>query len=561
MKATRSRRRTRLLAIVTLLLGFSVFATVWVGCTPQAQCAGCSATTRPPPVRTDVTGGSFVGTNLPAVTDWSTHLPFVDHFKTSRRFIGGTTVEWDDGRTLQVDARGWVTRLNPDEVARTLLLTDSGRHRSGRYVVRYRGHGDVRFSAPVVHESSGRAVLDLTARPGSTGLTLEITSVDPTNPLRDLRIVEAGGACSTDRSRWCDERTPCPDGDCLSFEENGDALLFHPDFLRSIRPYRMLRFMDYMNTNGSRIRTWEERPRVEDATWTSHGVPLEIMIRLANQTGALPWFCIPHRADDDYVRSFARQVRDELHPSLPVWIEYSNELWNSIFEQHEYARARGEELGLGTGFEAVLHFQARRSKEIFAIFEEELGRSRLVRVMASQAANPWVAEQLLDFENAGESTDALAIAPYFGVSVDPARQTELGRMSVEDLIERSREEWIPEAVEWTRRHAELARTRDLRLVAYEGGQHFVGIQGVENDVRLNERFDALNRDPRFGRLYLEYLEGWREAGGGWFNHYVHCDGWSKWGRWGALEYVRQPRHEAPKYDALITFAERYPNGW
>ena len=134
-------------------------------------------------------------------------------------------------------------------------------------------------------------------------------------------------------------------------------------------------------------------------------------------------------------------------------------------------------------------------------------------------------------------------------------------MSVDELIQRSRDEWIPETIDWTRRHVELASAHGLRLVAYEGGQHFVGIQGVENDERLNERFDALNRDPRFGQLYLEYLEGWREAGGGWFNHYVHCEGWSKWGRWGALEHVRHPPQEAPKHDALATFAERYRDGW
>ena len=547
----------------SLMLTLCSVGAAWVGCARQGTCAGCSSSAPPTTQSTSPISprASFLGTNLPAVTDWSTHEPFVDHFKTSRAFIGGTSSEWNDGRTLTLDAQGWLARLKPDEVARTLLFTDSGRHRSGRYIVRYRGRGEIQFSVPIVDERPGRVVLDLTAVPGSTGLTLEIVSVDPADPVRDVRIVEAGGACSLDRARWCDPHTPCPGGECLSFEEHADELLFHPDFLRSIDPYRMLRFMDYMSTNGSSVRRWSDRPRVEDATWTRRGVPLEVMIRLANQTGARPWFCIPHAADDDYIRSFARQVREELDPNIPVWIEYSNELWNSIFEQHEYARERGEALGLGTGFEAVLRFQARRSMEVFAIFEDEIGRDRLVRVMASQAANPWVAEQLLTFENAGQSTDALAIAPYFGVSVDHARRREIDEMSVDALVERSRDEWIPEAIEWTQRHSELARAHGLPLVAYEGGQHFVGIHGVENDERLNERFDALNRDTRIKQLYLDYLEGWRRAGGGWFNHYVHCDGWSKWGRWGALEYARQPRREAPKHDALATFAERHPNGW
>lgn len=552
---------THLLRWTGLLLVSLPFAAL--GCSPRrSRDASSAAPSRPEAARRPTWSASFLGTNLSDVTDWSTQSPFTDHFKTSRELVGGTATQWRDERELNVDAGGWLRALESDQVARTLLFTDAGRHRSGRYVVRYRGKGELRFGpGRVVDERPGRTVLDLATVPGSTGWTVEIASLNAGDPLRDVRIVEAAGACSEDRTRWCDAGTPCPRGPCLSFEDHGDELLFHPDFLKSLRPFRMIRFMDYQRTNGSRIRRWAERPRIEDATWTRRGVPLEVMIRLANQTRVQPWFCIPHAADDEYVRSFARQVRDELDPTLPVWIEYSNEVWNSMFEQHEFARERGEALGLGSGFDAVLRFQARRSLEIFAIFEATLGRSRLVRVMASQAANPWVAEQLLEFEGARESTDALAIAPYFGVSVDSERQAELGRMSVDDLIQRSRDEWIPEAIEWTRRHAELARTHDLRLVAYEGGQHFVGILGVENDDRLNERFDTLNRDPRFGQLYLEYLEGWRAVGGGWFNHYLHCDGWSKWGRWGALEHVRQPRQDAPKYDALATFAERYPNGW
>lgn len=509
---------------------------------------------------------AYLGTNLSGVVDWSTEEPFVDHFKTARALVGGTTDEWNDGRTLDRDEDGWLRRLRPNEVGRTVMFTDTGRHRSGRYVIKYRGRGEIRYAGRevrVVAELSrpGRTVLDVVAEPGSTGLAIDFVSIDPADPIRDIRVFEAAGACSTDRTRWCDARTPCLEGECLSFEEHADVLTFHPDFLRSIRPYRMLRFMDFMNTNGSNVRAWSDRPRIENATWTERGVPLEIMIRLANQTRTQPWFCIPHAADDGYVRSFAERVRDQLDPSLPVWIEYSNELWNSIFEQHQYAREHGEALGLGTGFEAVLRFQARRSAEIFRIFEEILGRARLVRVMATQASNPWVAEQLLTFEDTGRSTDALAIAPYFGVSVDAERRDELASMSVNQLVQRTREHWIPESLEWTRRHVVLAQSHGLPLVAYEGGQHFVGIQGVENDDHLNALFDSFNRDPRIRQLYLDYLEGWRSAGGSWFNHFVNCDRWSKWGHWGALEYSRQPRNEAPKYDALATFAERHPNGW
>jgi len=47
---------------------------------------------------------------------------------------------------------------------------------------------------------------------------------------------------------------------------------------------------------------------------TEKGAPLEVMIRLANAIKAHPWFCIPHRAGDSYVASFA-QVR--MHAAPP----------------------------------------------------------------------------------------------------------------------------------------------------------------------------------------------------------------------------------------------------
>ena len=35
----------------------------------------------------------------------------------------------------------------------------------------------------------------------------------------------------------------------------------------------------------------------------------------------------------------------------------------------------------------------------------------------------------------------------------------------------------------------------------------------------------------------------------------NCEGYGKHGRWGALEYITQPRAEAPKFDALMRFIE------
>ncbi|HJL49629.1 MAG TPA: hypothetical protein RMG45_27470, partial [Polyangiaceae bacterium LLY-WYZ-15_(1-7)] len=512
-------------------------------------------------------GPSSLGTNLSGVIDWSKEEPFVNVFKMARPFVSGGPNAWADERELPRDEHGWIQRMASDQVAHTLIYTDNAHFRPGRYVVRFEGSGEIHYAGAArrVSAREGEHVLELRAPmgPEDLGIGMDFVSVDPADPIRNLRVLPPGGACAEDRARFCDAQTPCPEdaGECLAFQEHEDELRFHPDFLARIQRYGMLRFMDWMGTNGSEVREWADRPQVEDATWSRKGVPLEVMIQLTNELEVQPWFCIPHLASDEYVRRFAEQVRDGVDPERKVWIEYSNEIWNAIFPQGTWAEAQGEAAGLGEGFQARLRYQAQRSSEIFAIFEEVLGAERLVRVLGSQANNTWATEQLLEHDGLGERVDAIAIAPYFGAVAGPDEADAIAQMSVEELIAKTREEYLPESLSWVSDHAALAERHGLELVAYEAGQHFVGVEGAQENARMNALFDAINRHEGMGELYAAYLEGWVERGGGWLNHFVNCDGWSKHGRWGALEWQRQPREASPKFDALMTFIERHPNGW
>ena len=107
----------------------------------------------------------------------------------------------------------------------------------------------------------------------------------------------------------------------------------------------------------------------------------------------------------------------------------------------------------------------------------------------------------------------------------------------------------------------VATARGLPLIAYEGGQHLVGNGGVENNATINALFDDANRDPRMGALYKTYLDAWKASGAKLFVHFINCSGYSMWGRWGALEYLDQPRANAPKFDALQTFIEQNRAWW
>lgn len=65
-----------------------------------------------------------------------------------------------------------------------------------------------------------------------------------------------------------------------------------------------------MRTNDSVQRATIDRAAVAHYTYTTaRGVPVAVMMGLVNALGAAPWFTMPHAANDDYVRTFATEVR------------------------------------------------------------------------------------------------------------------------------------------------------------------------------------------------------------------------------------------------------------
>lgn len=508
---------------------------------------------------------SPLGTNLTGITDWSPEWAFADAFKTSRPWISGVEGSWDDGRALDTDARGWLKRLEPNQVARTLLFWHPAiRYPAGDYVVRYDGDGILQYwhNGKLRDSSPGRQVIEVDPTKG--GIGINVVSVNPTNPIRNLHILMPGGACEGDPMRACRRDADCAPSFCATFERIHEKQRFHPTFLKSIERYSVLRFMDWMDTNHSKQRWWKERPLIEDARWSVKGVPVEVMVELANLTGADPWFNIPHLADDDYVRRFAELVKASLDPTRKVYVEWSNEVWNPMFAQSAYAREQGLALKLAKNdTEANLRFYARRSVQVFAIWEEVFGgRERLVRVLASQAVNPWITENILGFEKAYAHADAIAIAPYFGYHLgDPEHAAANAKKTDGELIAELLESGLDAPASWVEKHAALAAKYKLKLIAYEGGQSLVGVGPVVENEALNARFDAINRDARMREVYAKYLGLWKKNGGELFVHFVNCSTFGKFGRWGAMENLDQPRSTAPKLDALWTFIDENPRWW
>src|SRR5262249_4853567 len=194
--------------------------------------------------------------------------------------------------------------------------------------------------------------------------------------------------------------------------------------------------------NNSEQAEWADRPTTDLHSQALKGVAVEYMVLLCNTLGAEPWFCMPHKASDDYVRQFARLVKQSLKPGLKAHVEYSNECWNGMFGQANYCKEQGRMLNLSANeYEAQLRYYSRRSVEGFKIWEAEFRQERLVRVLASQAANPYAGTVVMDWQEASKSADAIAIAPYFGHRFgDPKTADQTAGMSADELIKALRKD-------------------------------------------------------------------------------------------------------------------------
>ncbi|MGL4610887.1 MAG: hypothetical protein ACRCYY_14620 [Trueperaceae bacterium] len=539
---------------------------------------------------------SPLGTNLSGVSPFGNDHAFIDAFKNAwewQVFEGVAPIGAN-----QLDSNGWVKSLQAGQTAYTLMFNAvNGLYPSGSYILLYDGEGTLEVGGDATFASEGvktgnttrrivtvKPVKNNPATPDTedVGIYLQISATNPSNYIRNIRLIMPGGTCGTNAFFWAASASRCENGDYVAFEKNYQSLVFHPNYLRRLRNYSTIRFMTWQETNGSIQKTWANRPKVSDAQWsTKDGVPLEIMIDLVNRLDIDPWFNMPHAADDTYMREFAKLVKQKLEAGRKVYVEYSNEIWLDRPEgtnddaQHDYAVAEGKRLGLVSSSECSSvgaetcnnlywqRFQSKRSLEMFNLWQQNFGSSNLVRVLASTTLVNGGTRELLRYQNAYTKTDAVAYAPYFGDLIfDEAGEAFIKGFTVEGYIARLRGELLTNTRNDMREQKDVIASfgKKIPLVAYEGGQILVQ-ERSDKDPQVEKFFDDVNRAPAMKQVYLDYLNMWKAEGGQLYNHFVNSGSWSGFGRWGALEYLWQPRSSAPKFDALQTFIEQNPRWW
>ncbi len=475
-----------------------------------------------------VSGPLRIGMNLAGVSDWSCEWAFVDVFKPSRPWISQDVVggAWDNGKPIEVNADGWPILRDPSQAAATLLCREiQGRYPGGLYVCTFDGKGTLRFSfdASVVRTERNR--IELKVVPSDAGILLKIERSDPEDPVRNIKVWMPG------------------------FENAASA--FHPLFVERLKPFKVIRFMDWGQTNDSTLVRWSDRTTPDSIRQSGpHGVALEHMIDLVNELGADPWFCMPHLADDGFVRSFAGLVKERLRPDRMCYVEWTNEAWNPLFAQGRWVREEAKRRGLSA--QDVIADEALRDWRIWhEVFGPE--RSRVIRVAAGQHMYPGHLEPVLERLN-GE-LDAVSCAAYFTARDEDVPSFD-GSTTPVDVLKSALLD-IDLRIEFVARHGALAGRwsaklgRPIPLIAYEGGQHLSAMGGAPPYAAA---YLEAQSHPAMYDAYRKMLSGFREVGGELYVAFSYVGRQSKWGSWGHLTYQDEPESAAPKWKALVDVA-------
>jgi hypothetical protein len=428
-----------------------------------------------------------IGMNLAAPSDWGRAWVFKDQMRQARWFEKN---QW------------WLVQWGHDK------------YPAGRWVCEWEGDDAPKFARGVATESIDQVL------PG-----LAIIDVTPT---KGIAIQPFGDTVLT--HLWMPG-------------VRRDGSPFHPEYVESLRPFKVLRFMDWQATNSSLVSDWSQRRFVDaQQQWMpndSQGVAIEYCIDLANEVDADPWLCIPHLATDDFVEQLAILIRDRLKPGLVAYLEWGNEIaWNGAagFKGGQWLR----NLSQTTGVRAVDYYGGR-VKKISQIVRPILG-DRVRVVVAGQAANPWIARKECEAAGMG-NFDAVSCAWYFGVGRDFVGTDQT---TADQILEACQADIVGRMFERLVAHKKIADIYGVSLVCYEGGQH---LTAGGKDVPHAAALLAAQRHPRMGELYRLALSKCREAGVTLAVHFNDVSPPGKYGAWGARESMTD--YQSPKWQALL----------
>lgn len=466
-----------------------------------------------------------IGMNLSPVNDYNREWVFQNIFKQSRewRLVKGNVVQ-PPSVQVPVLPNGYpdFSQIAPEDLVQSLMLIDQdGKYPKGAYTASWKGDATgVIFRGQAVSVLSvtktndrWNAVIDVQ---GDKGIILELNHVN----VEDMVVLMPG---------------------------ESDNRIFHSKFVSPLRGVRFIRFLNWMNTNSVRQpHTWAGRttPQSPRQSYQPQGVALEYMVGLCNQTGTNPWFCMPHLADDNYVLEFAKYVK-RTFKGQKIYVEFSNETWNSIFPVNAWAQAQAQAQGI-----IWPYVIADAAKHMWSIWQSVFSDTpnKIVRVVGGHIVNKWVAAKVL--ERLGGDADMVAVANYLAIPRSVA-VTFNETTTAAQVLTAARDSLLT-----LTRGLEDHKTLGKPVGVYEGGQGIVG------DTKwMQAAWDAQTL-PEMYRATLDNITNAESRGAVCFGVFSFVSKQeSQHGSWGHAAYQEQLfepnlKQKAPKAAAVRDYLLR-----
>jgi len=363
---------------------------------------------------------------------------------------------------------------------------------------------------------------------------------------------------------------------------------FSDEFIASLAPFSVLRFMDWSETNSNNLYygdvknklEWSDRKLTTDATQLEMnpvgsrprtvGVAWEYVVELANLTKKDLWINIPAAASEDYIQQLAAFLKSNLDPTLQVYVEYSNEVWNWAFLQSTYnlMAAQAEVAAdsssvLGDSSTDIETLRMRRfakmTHDISEIFKSVYGaeaiNTTIKPVLTWQFVNPAQFNQQLSWLKTtyGDPNQYLfGIAGgayvYDTSSADATPEQIISNMTANMKNISSGIKARTQALKT------IANQYGVRLMMYEGGPD--NATGWDKPNVANKIL--ANRDAGMGTFVKDMLiDNYYSVNDGLYIYFANCGYYSRHGSWGAVEDVKLL--DTPKYNALKEVADYLRN--
>lgn len=512
-----------------------------------------------------------VSCSIDGLADYSRTMPFCNLAKQARPF-GSARSPYDNNCTVGKD--GWPTQDQFGLVFITETTGPGGIMMDGIYTLRFIGNATL-------------------SNPVSTW-TLQNYTHDPATDvtLAYIEVPKAGNGQLWIGFRDAVMKGGVPGGKNISLLQPGcsmdDLHALSPSLLKLVGKFDSLRFMDWTATNGNLEEKWSDRRSLDAPSYVAKtpgsntsGIPWEACVKLANSAEKDMWINIPGHADDEYIINLATLLKAAVDPTLFIYYEYANEVWNWQFEVATYNLHMANASVLAHGDPNHLNYDncsnegfwawrrtAYMCKHVADLFktvfgDENVGRGKRVRpLLAGQVSSPFVVENGLEYIDAvfGPPRDFLhgiAGAPYFGIGPSDTNP----QLTVDEIYAGFDSSIHNMSIaagfgeeNFMAAHVAMAYHYGLEMRAYEGGPDTSG-------PNLGKPYLAIkgqaNIDPRIEGRIATYLTNWYSWGDamGPLNYFVAgaTNLIDQYGSYGILEDMRvQVRLNPPRDPRLYT---------